>query len=173
MHQERNFWRNHPDQDSVAMALYIKLKQKKENAARKAEIAKSLTSDPSSPRHSNPPPLSPAKVGRSKFFDDEDEVGSQYSDYHGHGHGHGHSHGHGHGHSGHKHDPALAQSFTKDLFKKPHKSAIHMLVSGDGHEHEAYLNVVSPQGLLVMSRTDGHIRPMDPRRLKAGDHGNR
>ena len=42
MHHERNFWRNHGDRDSVAMALYMKLKQKKEDAARKVAMAKEV-----------------------------------------------------------------------------------------------------------------------------------
>jgi len=38
MHHERNFWRNHPDKDSVVMALYKKLKELK--AIKEAKLNK-------------------------------------------------------------------------------------------------------------------------------------
>ena len=170
MHHERNFWRNHPDKDSVVMALYQKMKQRKEDHARKVQMAKehSLTGgepSASSPRHRRP-------HGKSRT--DEDETKSN-----------------GSGEISRDTPPTLTfvaaisnvtnistlaggaamvgfkTGFTKNLFKRhmAHHGVDDM--HGDGGEfHDSYLQAVSPEGLLVMSRTDGLAHQVDPRLLK-------
>ena len=54
-----------------------------------------------------------------------------------------------------------SKAFQKNLFTK--KGYGHSSIHMDGDEHEAYLNIVSTEGLLAMSRSDGQIaKPMDP-----------
>ncbi|GMH76078.1 hypothetical protein TrST_g9441 [Triparma strigata] len=146
MHHERNFWRNHPDKDSVVMALYQKMKQKKEDKARKLQMQKehSLTGESPSPRHNS-------KQRKHMHFGSSDEADLSSS------------------------NPipglnnlGLSAGFTKNLFKRHMGMEHHDLdmAGDDTHLHEAYLHAVSPEGLLVMSRTDGIAHQVDPRFLK-------
>ena len=146
MHHERNFWRNHPDKDSVVMALYQKMKQRKEDKARKIQMAKehSLTGEPSStsPRHH--------RRTHAKSRADEEETKSNAS-------------------GTAANVVGFKTGFTKNLFRRHMEHHTIDDMHGDGEDfHDSYLHAVSPEGLLVMSRTDGLAHQVDPRLLKKG-----
>jgi len=152
MHHERNFWRNHPDRDAVVMALYQKLKARKEQRKQKLAIHEllqhhSLTGtapapSSTSPRHTKPAAQSGTLSTALNSPDDPDAPPFSF---------------HPDATASPSSPPVLG--FTRDLF---HHRPNRIIA-----EQDAYLHALSSEGLLVMSRCDGVSKAIDPRFAKA------